>query len=72
MNEVLTHLTRKMLSYALGRQLEHYDEAAVQKIVAAVIADDWKMQNLVLEVVKSYPFQHKQIQKQPQPSGASK
>lgn len=60
MNEFLTQVTRKMLAYALGRQLEYYDEAAVQKIVAAVIADEWKMQTLVLEVVNSYPFQYKQ------------
>ena len=68
--EVLTQLTRKMLAYALGRQLEYYDEAAVQKIVSAVVADDWKMQTLVLQIVKSYPFQHKLIQSEPLgPSG---
>ncbi|MEL7497619.1 MAG: DUF1592 domain-containing protein [Planctomycetota bacterium] len=61
-DEVLTQLTRKLLAYALGRELEYYDEAAVQKIVAAVIEDDWKMQTLVLEIAKSYPFQYKQIQ----------
>ncbi len=59
--EVLTQLTRKMLAYALGRQLEYYDEAAVQKIVSAVVTDDWKMQTLVLQIVKSYPFQNKQL-----------
>jgi len=62
LKEVLTQLTRKMLAYALGRQLEYYDEAAVQKIVEAVEEDNWKMKTLVHEIVKSYPFQHKQLQ----------
>lgn len=62
LKDVLRQLTRKMLAYALGRQLEFYDERAVGKIVNAVIADNWRLETLVLEITESFPFQYKQIQ----------
>jgi hypothetical protein len=48
----------KMLTYALGRKLEFYDEPTVQKIVQAVAEDDYKFSRVVVEVAKSYPFRH--------------
>ena len=48
-----------MLSYALGRQLEYYDEPAVRKIIAALEDDDYRFQTLLRTVVTSYPFQYK-------------
>ena len=33
-----------MLSYALGRQLEYYDEPAVRTIIAALEAEDYRFQ----------------------------
>ena len=48
-----------MLAYALGRQLEYYDEPALRKILAALEADDYRFQTLVKEIVASYPFQYK-------------
>jgi hypothetical protein len=49
-------LTEKMLTYALGRGLEYYDKPTVEKIVAALEKDP-RFSTLVLEVVKSVPFQ---------------
>ena len=49
----------KMLSYALGRQLEYYDEAAIREIVAKTKADEYRFQTLIKAVVDSYPFQYK-------------
>lgn len=60
LNDLVTQITRKMLSYALGRQLEYYDEATVQEIVAAVQADGRKLQTLIREIVHSDTFQMKQ------------
>ena len=45
-----------MLAYALGRQLEYYDEPALRKILAALEADDYRFQTLVKEIVASDPF----------------
>lgn len=56
-DEFLRCLTEKMLTYALGRGVEYYDKCAVDKIVAKLGADDYKFQTLVMEVVKSAPFQ---------------
>jgi mono/diheme cytochrome c family protein len=50
-------LTRKLLTYALGRGLERFDDAAVKKITASVAAGNYRFSSLVLEIVKSPPFQ---------------
>jgi len=50
-------LTEKMLTYALGRGLEHYDRCAVDKLVAELDRNDYRFSTLLLEVVKSEPFQ---------------
>ena len=52
-------VTRKMLAYALGRQLEYYDEATVLKIIAAAEPDDYRFHTLIREIIHSYPFQYK-------------
>ena len=46
-----------MLTYALGRGLEYYDRCAVDRIVGALAENDYRFSTLVLEVVKSEPFQ---------------
>jgi hypothetical protein len=50
-------ITRKLMTYALGRGLEPYDQAAVKQIVRNVAADHYPFSTLVLEIVKSPPFQ---------------
>ncbi|MEW6126243.1 MAG: DUF1592 domain-containing protein [Acidobacteriota bacterium] len=50
-------LTEKLLTYALGRGLEAYDKPAVKKIAARVTADNYRFSSLVLEIIKSLPFQ---------------
>ena len=52
-------VTEKMLTYALGRGLEYYDKCAVDKIVAAMQKNDYKLSTLITEIVKSDPFQKK-------------
>ena len=49
-------LTEKLLVYALGRGLEHYDKRTVNRITVALAADGFKFSRLVLEIVKSEPF----------------
>jgi hypothetical protein len=50
-------LTEKMLTYALGRGLEHYDMPAVRRILAETKADGYRMQAIVQGIVESMPFQ---------------
>ncbi len=50
-------LTEKMLTYALGRGLEDSDGWAVDQIANAVARNGDKFSSLVIEIVKSDPFQ---------------
>jgi uncharacterized protein DUF1592/uncharacterized protein DUF1588/uncharacterized protein DUF1587/uncharacterized protein DUF1585/uncharacterized protein DUF1595/cytochrome c len=58
-NELVRHVASKLLAYALGRQLEYYDEPAIQKIVERLEKDDYRFQTLLNEIVRSYPFQYR-------------
>ena len=60
--DFIRHMTTKMLTYALGRGIQFYDEPEIEKISAAVAKDDYKIQTLVSEIVKSYPFLNKRNQ----------
>jgi len=53
-------ITEKMLTFALGRGLEYYDKCAVDEIVAALKKHDHRFSTLILEVIKSQPFQMRQ------------
>jgi hypothetical protein len=58
-DQFIHNLTEKMLAYALGRGLEFYDVPSVKKIKAEVAKQDFRAEALVMEIVKSYPFQHR-------------
>ena len=50
-------LAQKMLTFALGRGLERYDQPAVNSICRRLAASDYRFSRLALEIVKSLPFQ---------------
>ena len=50
-------VTEKLLTYALGRGVEHHDMPAVRAIVHAAAADDYRFTSLVMGVVRSDAFQ---------------
>jgi hypothetical protein len=52
-------ITEKMLTYALGRGLEHYDRPAVKQIAAKLVRDNYRFSSLVLGIVNSLPFQQR-------------
>jgi mono/diheme cytochrome c family protein len=49
-------VTEKLLTYALGRGLDHVDMPAVRRIVRDAATDDYGMQAIIVGIVKSYPF----------------
>ena len=49
-------LTEKLLTFALGRGVEHYDAPAVRRIVREARADDYKFSSLIVGITKSTPF----------------
>jgi hypothetical protein len=57
--EFVEALTEKMLTYALGRGVETYDGPAVKAIGDALAKNGYKFSTMVVEIVKSYPFQYR-------------
>lgn len=49
-------ITEKLIVYALGRGLEHYDDRTVDEVGKAVAAGNYKFSRMVAEIVKSDPF----------------
>jgi hypothetical protein len=50
-------LTEKMLTYAIGRGLESFDRPALNKIVNAIGKENDRFSALLIEIVRSDPFQ---------------
>ena len=50
-------VAEKLLTYALGRRVEYYDQPAIRAITSAAAADNYRWSTVILEVVKSMPFQ---------------
>ena len=50
-------VAEKLMTYALGRGVRHYDMPAVRRIVREAAPDDHTWSSLVLGVVRSLPFQ---------------
>ena len=55
--EFVDCLTEKLLTYALGRGLEHYDMPAIRQIRRASAKTDYQFSALVNAIVSSVPFQ---------------
>ena len=51
-------VVRKVLSYALGRGIQGTDRPAIEQIVAQVRQDGDSFNSVILNVVKSFPFQN--------------
>jgi hypothetical protein len=55
-DQFATAVTEKLLTYALGRGVEYFDEPVVRKIRRQA-APDYRWSSLILGIVKSEPFQ---------------
>jgi hypothetical protein len=53
----VTSTIGKLLTYALGRRLEYYDQPAIRRIVRETRRDDYRFSSVVLAIVRSLPFQ---------------
>lgn len=50
-------MTEKLLSYAMGRGVEYFDMPVVRSIVNTAEPDNYRFSTLVMNIVKSDPFQ---------------
>ena len=56
---VARNVVRQLLIYALGRELDFGDEAAVERILQAVEPTDYGLRSIVHQITQSQPFQTK-------------
>jgi hypothetical protein len=56
-------ISEKLLTYALGRGLEYYDQCALDAILKQMSADEGKFHTLVYAIVESEPFQKRAASK---------
>ena len=64
-------MTEKLLTYALGRAVEHYDQPAVRAIERAAARDDYRFSSIVLGIVESTPFQMRRPASDDAPAAAT-
>ncbi len=50
-------VTEKLMTYALGRGVEYYDNPTVRAIARQAALDNYRMSSLIISIVKSTPFQ---------------
>jgi hypothetical protein len=55
-------MTGKLMTYALGRGLDYYDEPAIRAILRDSRADDYRFSSIVLGIVNSPPFRMRRSQ----------
>lgn len=60
-DEITRALTHQLLSFALCRDLDGYDEVVVDDVAAATAKDGYRLQGLIVRVVTSYPFLHRRV-----------
>ena len=69
-DEFVRTVTEKLLTYALGRGLAHYDAPVVRHIVRESARKEYRWSTLVLGIVQSAPFQMRRVGEAP-PAGAA-
>lgn len=53
--------TANLMAYALGRRIEYYDNPAIRKIETAARANNYRMNDFILGVVKSDAFRMRRL-----------
>ncbi len=62
--QIVSTVTERLLMYSLGRNLQYYDAPAVRAITHRAAANNNRLSSIVLEIVKSAPFQMREAQGQ--------
>ncbi|MSO21373.1 MAG: DUF1592 domain-containing protein [Acidobacteria bacterium] len=56
-DQFITTVTEKLLTYALGRGLDYYDQPTMRRIIRESAAGDHRWSTLILAIARSAPFQ---------------
>jgi hypothetical protein len=58
--EITDNAIRRVLAYALGRDIRPIDRPAIDDIRLVISRDEYRLNTLIEEVALSYPFRHKE------------
>jgi hypothetical protein len=61
-DELVHVLAERVLTYALGRPLHYYDDAAIDRITERSLADGGRFDTIVVEAALSLPFRHRRAE----------
>ncbi|MCA9051519.1 MAG: DUF1588 domain-containing protein, partial [Planctomycetaceae bacterium] len=59
--DLARNLTERLMAFALGRQLEGYDEVVIDQLMGKLAEDDYRSRTMISEVVTSYLFTHRRV-----------
>ena len=59
--DLARNLTERLMAYALGRQLEGYDDVVIDQLMVKIAADNYRVRTIITEVITSYLFTHRRI-----------
>ncbi|MEQ9410960.1 MAG: DUF1592 domain-containing protein [Fuerstiella sp.] len=59
--DIARNLTERFMAYALGRQLEGYDEIVIDRLMVKIAENNYRMRTIITEVITSYLFTHRNV-----------
>lgn len=59
--DLARNLTERLMAYALGRQLEGYDDIVIDRLMIKIAEDRYRVRTIIKEVITSYLFTHRKI-----------
>ncbi|MEM8671240.1 MAG: DUF1592 domain-containing protein [Planctomycetota bacterium] len=59
--DLARNLTERLMAFALGRQLEGYDEIVIDELMDRIAEDDYRVRTMITEVITSYLFTHRKV-----------
>lgn len=59
--DLARNLTERLMAFALGRQLEGYDEVVIDRLMATIAQDGYRFRTLITEVITSDLFTHRRV-----------
>jgi hypothetical protein len=60
--DLARNLTERLMAYALGRQLEGYDEVVIDQLMSRIAEEGYRVRTMITEIIGSYLFTHRQVQ----------
>lgn len=61
--DLARNLTERIMAHALGRQLEGYDEIVIDRLMARIAEDEYRVRTIITEVITSYLFTHRRVER---------